>query len=577
MEAMFLKLLNMSITAGWLVLAVIVLRLLLKKAPKAISCLLWALVAIRLICPFSIESVLSLIPSAETVPQNITYSEAPVINSGLSFLNSTVNPIISKSLAPELGASANPMEIIIHIASVIWLAGAVGMALYAVISYLRLRKKTNESVMLNNNVWLCDRISTPFILGVLHPRIFLPSDLNEEDMGYVVAHENAHLKRHDNLWKPLGFILLCVYWFNPVMWIAYILLCRDIELACDERVIRDMGSDAKKPYSAALINCSIPRKMISACPLAFGEVSVKIRIKSVLNYKKPALWIIITAVIASAAVVVGFMTNPHTSQTDVDKKLNSYISQVILEENRTDHTADNLACESHKILKAETKGNRTVVYAWVLYMEYANADLETSSGSHIPTVITVDKNEGQYDLAEYWVPRDGSYYEPDIKSKFPSDIQDKALDSQLYIEEQTNECASAAKKYFGILDESSQITISASADENTILLKYYKSADPMLPTVTLSKSDGTFQFIYSGLSSYIAMGTYEMTETELILTTDDSMTGDDQKNIYVFRKKGDSFVFDADRSSEIPKLSYAAGEEPVSPVPDGAVFEQVGA
>jgi len=190
------------------------------------------------------------------------------------------------------------------------LAIIVAMVLYTVVSYFRIHRKVREAVPYQENIWLCDHIDTPFILGVVRPRIYLPSNMNEQDIEYVIAHEKAHLKRHDHWWKPLGFLLLTVYWFNPILWIAYILLCKDIELACDEKVIKDMGTEIKKPYSEALINCSVPRKMISACPLAFGEVGVKGRVKSVLNYKKPAFWIIVVAVVASIVVAVCFLTNP---------------------------------------------------------------------------------------------------------------------------------------------------------------------------------------------------------------------------------------------------------------------------
>ena len=214
----------------YIVLAIVILRLILKKAPKAISVFMWALVGVRLICPFSFESILSLIPSAETVPQDIIYSEAPAIHSGVPIFNSTVNPIISENLAPEVGASVNPMQIIAFVASVVWIVGIVAMVLYTVISYSRIHRKVREAVPYQDNIWLCDHIDTPFILGVIRPRIYLPSNMNEQDIEYVIAHEKAHLKRHDHWWKPLGFLLLVVYWFNPILWIAYILLCKDIEL-----------------------------------------------------------------------------------------------------------------------------------------------------------------------------------------------------------------------------------------------------------------------------------------------------------------------------------------------------------
>lgn len=318
MEALFLKILNMSITAGWIFLAVIAVRLLLKKAPKWIAVLMWGLAGIRLVCPLSLESIFSLIPSAETVPGNILYTDTPEIHSGVAAVNSVVNPILSESLAPTVGASVNPMQVIVGIASVVWLVGIGAMLLYTAVSYLAIHKKVKEAVPFRENIWLCDHVDTPFILGVLHPRIYLPSAMGEGDMEYVIAHEKAHLKRRDHWWKPLGFLLLTVYWFQPILWIAYILLCRDIELACDEKVIRDMGTEHKKPYSDALVHCSVRRRVIAACPLAFGEVGVKERVKSVLHYRKPAFWILAAAVIACVAVAVCFLTNPKSSSRAPD-------------------------------------------------------------------------------------------------------------------------------------------------------------------------------------------------------------------------------------------------------------------
>ena len=321
MENVFLKLLNMSIAAGWLVLAVVLLRLILKKAPRAILCVLWGIVGIRLILPFSLQSVFSLIPSVETVPEDIGYAANPTISSGVSVVNSVVNPLLSGSLSPDPTqlTSVNPMQIVLLVAAWVWVIGMVGMLVYSLISYLRIFRKVREAVPMRENVWVCDHIDTPFILGIFRPRIYLPSSMSETDAEYVIAHEKAHLSRRDHWWKPIGFLLLTVYWFNPLLWVSYVLLCRDIEVACDQKVIRDMGTDIKKPYSEALINCSVPRKMISACPLAFGEVGVKSRIQSVLNYKKPAFWLILVAIAACAVVSVCFLTDPMSvSVTDLE-------------------------------------------------------------------------------------------------------------------------------------------------------------------------------------------------------------------------------------------------------------------
>lgn len=310
MSAVFLKVLNMSIAAGWLILTVILLRLLLKKAPKWISCILWAVVAVRLICPFSIESMWSLIPSAETVSLNIMYAAEPEIHSGVNSLNRVVNPIITKAFEPNPLASANPLQIWIPVAACVWILGIVVLLAYAGISYIRLHRKVGASIPLGGKVWIGDEVQTPFILGIIRPKIYLPSDMKEMQMQYVIAHEQAHLKRHDHWWKPLGFLLLAIYWFNPLIWVAYILLCRDIELACDERVVMEMDLEDKKAYSKALLSCSIPYRMSAVCPLSFGEVAVKKRVKNVLNYKQPAFWVVAVAVVVCVIVAVCFLTNP---------------------------------------------------------------------------------------------------------------------------------------------------------------------------------------------------------------------------------------------------------------------------
>ena len=318
MSALFLKILNLSIIAGWITLAIVILRPLLKKAPKAITVALWALVAIRLLFPLSIESVISLIPSAETVPPEIIYVEEPAIHSGIYYANSTINPVISESLAPTPEASVNPMQILVSVASVIWVVGMIIMAIYAAVSYLRIRLKVRASIPMGERIYICDDIPSPFILGILRPRIYLPSNLEESQREYVIAHEEAHLKRKDHWWKPLGFALLTVYWFHPLLWVAYILLCRDIELACDERVIKSMEPQEKAAYSKALLSCSAPRRMISACPLAFGEVGVKKRIKAILHYKKPAFWFVILAVVICVVCTGCLLTDPLKEETTVD-------------------------------------------------------------------------------------------------------------------------------------------------------------------------------------------------------------------------------------------------------------------
>ena len=310
MNELFLKIINMSISASWLVLAVLILRFVLKKAPKWINVLLWGIVAIRLICPFSFESTLSLIPSAETIPLNIGMDTTPTINSGISAINNAVNPIISQSNTPMAGASVNLLQITIGIYEYIWIFGMIALALYTAISYWRLRRKVDTAVRYKDNIFQSENVSFPFVLGIIKPRIYLPFKMNGQYLEYVVAHEQAHICRKDHWWKPLGFLLLMIHWFNPLMWLAYVLLCRDIELACDEKVIKELGNEQRGDYTQALVACSVNRRMIAACTLAFGEVSVKERVKSVMNYKKPAFWVIIISVIVCVGVAVCFLTNP---------------------------------------------------------------------------------------------------------------------------------------------------------------------------------------------------------------------------------------------------------------------------
>ena len=311
MNELFLKIINMSISASWLILAVLILRLVLKKAPKWVNVLLWGIVAVRLICPLSFESALSLIPSSETIPLDIEMAAKPTIDSGVPAINSVVNPVLSSFAPPQhVLTSANPLQIWIPILNIIWLIGVGALLLYTAVSYWRLCRKVDTAVRYKGNIFQSENVSSPFVLGIIKPRIYLPFNMNGQDLEHVVAHEQAHIRRKDHWWKPLGFLLLTIHWFNPLMWLAYVLLCRDIELACDEKVIYELGNEQRADYMQALVACSVNRRMIAACPLAFGEVGVKERVKSVMNYKKPAFWVIIIAVIICVGVAACFLTNP---------------------------------------------------------------------------------------------------------------------------------------------------------------------------------------------------------------------------------------------------------------------------
>ncbi len=310
MSDLFLKIVNMSISATWLVGAVILLRLMLKKAPKWVNVLLWGMVAVRLICPFTLESALSLIPSAEAISPEIMTDPSPAIDSGVGVIDDAVNSVVSESFTPNPADSANPLQILIPILSWVWLTGVAAMGLYTFVSYWHIRQKVKMAIRVKPDIYLSEYVDSPFVLGVFRPRIYMPYHMVETDRNYVIAHERIHIRRKDHWWKPFGFALLTVHWFNPVMWVAYLLLCRDIELACDERVIREMEPEQRADYSQALLNCSVHRKAIAACPLAFGEVGVTERVKNVLSYKKPGFWVVVIALILCMVVAVCFLTDP---------------------------------------------------------------------------------------------------------------------------------------------------------------------------------------------------------------------------------------------------------------------------
>ena len=303
MTVFFAGLVKTAIGANWLILAAIFLRFLLKKAPRRVTCLLWAIVALRLVLPVSIESPVSLIPQTtvalqEAVDTSLIHVEA------VSPWNGAAAPL------PTAIGTAQASEMHTLPLATIWAAGMAVMLGYLLISYFRMRYLVREAVQEEGNIWVCDGVTSPFILGVFRPRIYLPSGLSGISRAYVIAHEKSHLCCKDHLWKPFAFCLLAMYWFDPLVWAAYWLACRDIEFACDERVIRALKLPERKAYASALLACSDGRKRVLVCPVAFGETAVVQRIRSVLNYKRPSFWAILVAVILILALAIGFLTVP---------------------------------------------------------------------------------------------------------------------------------------------------------------------------------------------------------------------------------------------------------------------------
>ena len=306
----FLWFFNRAIAAGWLIIAVILLRFILKKAPKWINCAMWGICALRLVLPFSLKSVLSLIPSAETVPPETIYENRPQIDSGIPVIDNSINEQISEQYYEGVTVAHGATLSLTSFIALIWILGVLALLIYAVVSFVKLKKSIKGATELEKGIFESGAVSSPFILGIFNPRIYLPINMDKETKQYVLDHERAHLKRADHILKPLGFVILALYWFSPLVWIAYMLFCRDIELACDEKVIKELSDDNRADYAQALLSCAVNKRSFSACPLAFGEVSVKDRVKSALSYKKPMLWVIIAALVCAVAVSLFFLTDP---------------------------------------------------------------------------------------------------------------------------------------------------------------------------------------------------------------------------------------------------------------------------
>lgn len=314
MDDVFLKLVNLSISASWLILAVLVLRVVLKKAPKWVMPLLWGVVALRLVCLFSIESALSLIPSAETIPSEIvTETREPVLYEQAT-LDIVTNPTLPSAAEVPVGVSRQQAQVDFNIYSVLWLAGMAALLVHALVSAGKLKRKLATAILLRDNIYESEFVDSPFVFGVVKPNIYLPMHMDEGTAAYVIAHEHAHLARRDHWWKVLGYLVLALHWFNPLVWLAYILFCRDIELACDEKVVKGLDGAARADYSQALLSCAAPKRAVAACPLAFGEGNIKTRVKSALHYKKPAFWVAAAAVLAVVIVAVCFLTNPRSER-----------------------------------------------------------------------------------------------------------------------------------------------------------------------------------------------------------------------------------------------------------------------
>ena len=525
MNELFLKIINMSISASWLVLVVLLLRLLFKKALKWVNVLLWGIVAVRLICPFSFESALSLIPSAETISPTIMMDQTPSVHTGIPVINSVINPVIGESFAPAPGVSANPLQIWIPILAIIWIIGVAVLLLYTAVSYWRLRGKVSEAVVLRDNIYQSENVGSPFVLGIIKPKVYLPYKMDVQDLGHVVAHEQAHIRRKDHWWKPLGFLLLTIHWFNPLMWLAYVLLCRDIELACDEKVIKELGNEQRADYTQALVACSVNRRMIAACPLAFGEVGVKERVKSVMNYKKPAFWIVVVAVIACVVVAVCFLTNPVGFQFDE---------------------------ETHTIVSANHFDMRNVDDAVAVEMNTAQISELSSRLAGVKNTKKSDEYGGftpGYQISA--LLEDGTYIRISGYSFSDNDMVDIEWNGERYV----------------VSDEDFQNYLSricvggdVSAADNAVAGKtYVYEGEGIMGNFAITLyNDGTFTYYEGMASSYIGVGSWEQ-DGDTITLTDDGHGGYGLVNH--FKIDGDDLAFVEQDSANFVYVKVKNGEK----------------
>lgn len=495
---------NMSVTAGVTILFVLALRFLLRRAPKRFSYLLWGIVLFRLLCPASFSlptgfSALGLVnaPVTETGRAafftGAAYVQYPSSAQDAGDLAGNVQGAGNRSGSAE-GAGkaaqrmASPFRIPYAAWAAVWLSGMFLFAVYQIVSALRLRRLLACSLCVRDNLYLADDISAPFVAGVWKPRIYLPSGLDENEWKYVVPHEQCHIRRHDHIIKPVAVLCLALHWFNPLVWLAFALAIKDMEMSCDEAVMRGMDGDARAAYAASILRLTAGRKFFAAsATLAFGESGTKSRIKNIMRYKKPAFLTVVLASAACAAGAVFLLADPAAAEAEpkaqgqtaqkqemsgqgteetpetkneaarADRKdieEQALIDAVMGQETWSFPEPYDFTCCSFMQLKRVQKASgRVTFYGWALRQVYRFSEdgIEEVSGSHTPVAVTFQVNGRDYQLLEYWMPRDGSYFAPDVRAKFPADIAADGLDSQKFILGQIQNCYAQAVAY-GKLD-----------------------------------------------------------------------------------------------------------------------------
>lgn len=426
MDTLFIPVLNMSITASLVVLVVVLVRLFLKKAPKGFSYSLWVVVLFRLICPFSFESVFALLPiNATPIPQDIIYQAQPQIDTGIPIINNSINPLLPAP--PETMTSVNPLQIWTFIGSHIWFVGMVVLFVYSIVQFVILKRKLIGATPFRDNIYIADHISSPFVMGIIKPKVYLPSSMAEAEQSFIIAHENYHIKRFDHITRILAFVALTIHWFNPLVWFAFVLSGKDMEMSCDETVMKKMGTDIRAKYSQSLLRFATGRKLITATPLAFGEGDTKDRVKNVMRYKKPMLWVVVVALIAVVVVFAGFATNPFSEQPPMQWAKNLQVQDIDKIELIVQPSAENERYrlftndEFENIVKLVNKSKGIYLdnpepvagQSIVFYITTKDGIRHTfSNGGNTYLMIDGDTYSAEYDWLSSWKYRNGNTHLP---------------------------------------------------------------------------------------------------------------------------------------------------------------------
>lgn len=598
MTELFLHIVNISISASWLVLVVLLARLVLKRAPKWAHVLLWGIVGVRLIFPFSLESALSLIPSAETISPTILTDGIHRVYTGFPTLNQSINPVLTQAATSTTDTAPNLLEIWLPVLAVLWFFGVAALLGWSALSYLRLRRRVSTAVRLEDHLYQSEAVLSPFVLRLVHPRIYLPFYLDQDTMEHVVAHERAHIQRRDHWWKLLAFVLLSVYWFNPLLWLAYLLLCRDIELACDEKVVRGMEPQQRADYSQALLSCSVRRPAIAACPLAFGEVGVKQRVKSVLRYQRPTVLAVAASVVVCIIVGVCFLTNPPIPRgfpmqghnvADLDPQ--EITEQIARIERLQDASTLNVNPDQFEVrLNADFQwvDTGTVRFFYWQNQQSYSAQLQLNLEDNTYTVTqptTCPEQTTIYKLRDYlealkYLPQEEiRRLAPDADQFSITHVAEGVPGGErtiTYTDDGVSDLdgwfihlvvqpryQDASGGYQGTGDEA--IHLFYGTPPAQLLATYWGPSHPgtlhlKTPDTSLDFdtsylelfSDGTFLWSPSVLMSFVARGYFEQTEDTLTLYPKGGAS------VYVFHKEGDTLTYDADASTQpLPMEQWA--------------------